>query len=179
MRSLPWWQFQWKPLGMILMHQLINKLWERQTQKLQMILHTYYSSNRSELIPHLRQTGLCQTWQLFLLTAEESVHLFQVSSRWPCIYSKFADEYQPLPHLQLCDITFDKIISIVKASLKETISYYLFIHDAAILDILKVQTQESRTWGHNYSSTNLEHASLCFLTWHNKSAAAGTNNLKH
>jgi len=74
-----------------------------------------------------------------------SIHLFQVSSRWPCIYSKFADEYQPLPHLQLCDITFDKIISIVKASLKETISYYLFIHDATILDILKVQTQESRT----------------------------------
>ena len=122
---------------------------------------------------------LCQTWQLFLLTAEETIHLFQVSSRWPCIYSKFADEYQPLPHLQLCDISFDKIISIVKASLKETISYYLFIHDATILDINKVQTQESRTWEHNYSSTNLEHASLCFLTWHNKSASAGTNNLKH
>jgi len=44
------------PLGMISMHELINKLWERQTQKLQMIFHTYYSSNRSELIPHLHQT---------------------------------------------------------------------------------------------------------------------------
>ena len=53
------------PLGMISMHELINKLWERQTQKLQMILHTYYSSNRSELIPHLRQTRLCQTWQAY------------------------------------------------------------------------------------------------------------------
>jgi hypothetical protein len=85
-----------------------------------------------------QKTKLCQTWQQFLLTAEETIHLFQVSSRWPCVYSKFTDEYQPPPHLQLCNISFDKIISIVKASLKETICYYLLIHDATILDILKV-----------------------------------------